>query len=88
LDLDMLSLSDVKTAIEAALPGADVEVTDLGGGDHLKAVVVASQFEGKSLVQQHQLVYGAVRADMDSGVIHALALETHTPQSWASRPRS
>ncbi|HEY9600996.1 MAG TPA: BolA family transcriptional regulator [Allocoleopsis sp.] len=79
----MISLEQVKTMIEAEIPDAQVQVQDLtGGGDHLQAIVVSSQFEGKSLVKQHQLVYGALRQAMDSEAIHALALKTYTPAAW------
>jgi len=79
----MISLEQVKAMIEAEIPDAQVQVQDLtGGGDHLQAIVVSSQFEGKSLVKQHQLVYGALRQAMDSEAIHALALKTYTPQAW------
>jgi acid stress-induced BolA-like protein IbaG/YrbA len=81
----MISLEQVKAMIEAEIPDAQVQVQDLtGGGDHLQAIVVSSQFEGKSLVKQHQLVYGALRQAMDSEAIHALALKTYTPQAWQS----
>jgi transcriptional regulator, BolA protein family len=46
--------------------------------------VVSSAFEGKSLIQQHQLVYRAVGAAMASEAIHALSLKTYTPESWAA----
>ena len=79
----MISLEQVKAMIEAEIPDAQVQVQDLtGGGDHLQAIVVSSQFEGKSLVKQHQLVYGALRQAMDSEAIHALALKTYTPAAW------
>jgi acid stress-induced BolA-like protein IbaG/YrbA len=79
----MISLEQVKAMIEAEIPDAQVQVQDLtGGGDHLQAIVVSSQFEGKSLVKQHQLVYGALRQAMDSEAIHALALKTYTPTAW------
>jgi acid stress-induced BolA-like protein IbaG/YrbA len=45
---------------------------------------VSSEFKGRSLVQQHQLVYGAVREAMSSEAIHALALKTYTPEDWAT----
>jgi acid stress-induced BolA-like protein IbaG/YrbA len=65
------------------LPDAQVQVQDLtGGGDHLQAIVVSSQFEGKTLVKQHQMVYRAVESAMASEAIHALALKTYTPQEW------
>ena len=72
--------------IKASLPGAQVNVEDLtGGGDHYQVTVVSEDFEGRSLIQQHQLVYGAVREAMSSEAIHALALKTYTPQAWATR---
>lgn len=79
----MISLEQVEAMIKAQLPDAQVQVEDLtGGGDHLQAIVVSSEFEGKSLVKQHQLVYGALRQAMASEAIHALALKTYTPESW------
>lgn len=69
--------------IKAELPDAQVQVQDLtGGGDHYQVTVVSSVFEGKGLVQQHQLVYGAVRQAMSTEAIHALAVKTYTPQTW------
>ena len=81
----MVSPVEVEAMIKAALPDAQVQVQDLtGGGDHYQVTVVSSQFEGKGLVQQHQLVYGAVRQAMSTEAIHALALKTYTPQTWAT----
>jgi len=63
--------------IEAALPGAEVEVVDeTGGGDHLRATVTAPQFAGLSRIDQHRLVKAAVKARFDDGQIHALSLTT------------
>ncbi|MGD1852453.1 MAG: BolA family protein [Cyanophyceae cyanobacterium] len=79
----MVSPQLVKDTIAAKLPDAHVEVQDLtGGGDHYQALVVSSAFEGKSLVKQHQLVYGALQEELDSNAIHALALKTYTPEAW------
>lgn len=80
--MPMLSLAQVEAMIKAELPDALVQVQDLGGGDHLQAVVVSAQFEGKTLVKQHQMVYKAVQAEMATEAIHALALKTYTPQQW------
>jgi acid stress-induced BolA-like protein IbaG/YrbA len=81
----MISLEQVESLIKAEIPDAQVQVQDLtGGGDHLQAIVVSSQFEGKSLVKQHQLVYGALREAMATEAIHALALKTYTPEAWKS----
>jgi stress-induced morphogen len=79
----MISPDDLKSMIRAGLPDATVEVQDLtGGGDHYQAVVVSAQFQGKRLVQQHQLVNQALKSALDSGEIHALALKTYTPEEW------
>lgn len=79
----MVSLQQVEATIKAKLPDAIVTVNDLtGGGDHLEAIVVSSEFEGKTKVKQHQIVYGALQAEMASEAIHALALKTYTPESW------
>lgn len=75
----MADLDEIKGMIEAALPGAGVEVLDEGGGDHLRAVVSAPQFEGLKRLDQHRLVRNAVRARFDDGSIHALSIETSTP---------
>ncbi|NEP84435.1 MAG: BolA/IbaG family iron-sulfur metabolism protein [Okeania sp. SIO3B3] len=78
-----MNLEEVELMIKAELPDAQVQVQDLtGGGDHLQATVVSSQFEGKTRVKQHQMVYAAVKEPMASEAIHALALKTYTPQEW------
>jgi stress-induced morphogen len=79
----MVTPEQVSTWIRAQLPDAQVQVEDLtGGGDHLQVTVVSEAFAGKPLIQQHQLVYGAVRDAMSSEAIHALALKTYTPERW------
>jgi acid stress-induced BolA-like protein IbaG/YrbA len=79
----MISQEQVEAMIKAEIPDAQVQVQDLtGGGDHLQAIVISSQFEGKSLVKQHQLVYGALQQALATEAIHALALKTYTPESW------
>ena len=75
----MPSADELKGRIEAALPGATVEVEDwTGGGDHFRATVLAPQFEGLSRIDQHRLVYD-VFGDEVGGPIHALSLKTATP---------
>jgi stress-induced morphogen len=72
----MPSTEDLKQRIEAAIPGARAEVTDLtGGGDHFRATVVAAEFGGLSRLQQHRRVYEVFGAEV-GGPIHALSLET------------
>ena len=76
----MVNPEQVKAAIRNALPGAEVDVEDLtGGGDHLQVRVVSESFAGLNRVRQHQLVYGALRSELASEAIHALAVHTSTP---------
>ena len=76
----MVQPDAVQDAIRRALPDAAVEVEDLtGGGDHLQVRVVSTAFAGLSRVKQHQLVYGALRQELASEAIHALAVHTATP---------
>jgi stress-induced morphogen len=73
-------LAELKSMIEAALPGAAVEVSDeTGNGDHLRAEVSATQFEGLSRIDQHRLVKAAVKERFDDGTIHALSVKTSSP---------
>jgi acid stress-induced BolA-like protein IbaG/YrbA len=72
----MADLEQVRALIAEALPGAAVEVIDEGGGDHLRAVVSAPQFEGLSRIDQHRLVKAPVQDLMDDGTIHALSVQT------------
>ena len=75
----MADLAEIKTMIEEALPGAQVEVIDEGGSDHLRAIVMAPQFEGRSRIDQHRLVRNAVKPRFDDGSIHALSISTSAP---------
>ena len=71
-----MAANDIKALILEAMPDAEVEIEDLAGdGDHYRARVASSAFNGKSRVQQHQLVYKALKGRM-GGELHALALET------------
>jgi stress-induced morphogen len=72
---------DIEKLIVEALPDAKVEIRDLAGdGDHYAATVVSSAFKGKTRVQQHQMVYAALKGNM-GGVLHALALTTSSPEN-------
>jgi stress-induced morphogen len=76
----MADLAELRGMIEAALPGAEVDVSDeTGNGDHLRAVVTAPQFEGLSRLDQHRLVKAAVKERFDDGTIHALSVKTGVP---------
>jgi stress-induced morphogen len=76
----MVQPDQVRDAIRKVLPDALVDVEDLtGGGDHLQVSVVSCAFAGLSRVKQHQMVYGALRSELASEAIHALALKTSLP---------
>jgi stress-induced morphogen len=71
-----MKAEDIERIIKAALPDAAIEITDLAGdGDHYAAKIISRAFKGKTRVQQHQLVYGALKNEM-GGALHALALTT------------
>jgi len=69
--------TEVRTLIEAGLPGARVQVQS-DDDTHFEALIVAPQFEGKRMIQRHQLVYGTLGALMGRE-IHALSMQALTP---------
>ena len=78
---------DIESMIKAAIPDAEVTIRDLAGdGDHYAATVISESFRGKSRVQQHQRVYAALGGRM-SAEIHALSMQTYTPEEWAAMGR-
>jgi stress-induced morphogen len=75
-----MNARDIELLIKGALPDAKVTIRDLAGdGDHYAAEVVSESFRGKSRVQQHKMVYDALKGNM-GGALHALALQTSTPE--------
>jgi stress-induced morphogen len=74
----MPSPDALRSLLLASFPDARVEVTDLTGtNDHFQAVVVTPAFDGKTRIEQHQMVYAAL-GELMKGEIHALALTTRT----------
>jgi stress-induced morphogen len=74
-----MEAAEIEGLIKAAFPDAEITIEDLrGDGDHYAATVVSSAFKGKNRVQQHQMVYAALRGRM-GGALHALALQTSAP---------
>lgn len=75
-----MEAGEIEKLIREALPDARVTIEDLrGDGDHYAAHVVSAQFKGKTRVQQHQMVYQALKGRM-GGQLHALALQTSLPE--------
>ena len=75
----MITNSKVISLITKKIPDSSVTVENLKGNDHLQVTVISSEFNGLSLVKQHQLVYSALKEELASEAIHALALKTGTP---------
>jgi stress-induced morphogen len=74
-----MDAAEIEALIREALPDAQVRIEDLAGdGDHYAAYIESAAFEGKSRVQQHQMVYQALQGRM-GGELHALALQTAVP---------
>ncbi|WP_295530358.1 BolA/IbaG family iron-sulfur metabolism protein [Novosphingobium sp. Chol11] len=74
-----MAAAEIEALIRAALPDAQVTITDLAGdGDHYAAHVVSPSFVGQSRVARHKAVYAALGERM-GGVLHALQLTTSVP---------
>ena len=73
---------EVKTMIENGMSNLVVNVD--GDGTHFEALIVSTEFEGKSLIERHKVVYG-VLGDAMKERIHALSLKTFTPEQWESQ---
>ncbi|MCW5773106.1 MAG: BolA family transcriptional regulator [Rhodospirillaceae bacterium] len=74
-----MDAGEIEGLIKASFPDARVEIRDLAGdGDHYAATITTAAFKGKSRVQQHQMVYAALKGRM-GGELHALALTTQVP---------
>ena len=81
----MMEPSEIVAILKSKIDGAEVLVEDLTGTkDHFQAVVVSPAFAGKSMIEQHQLVYAALKEQMVEA-IHALTLKTYTPQEWQAQ---
>ncbi len=70
----------IETLIADGLPGAVVTVS--GDGRHFDALVVSEAFSGKSMIQQHRLVYATLGERFDRDELHALSIKTYTPEQW------
>ena len=75
-----MDIHTIGRLIKETLPDAEVRIEDLrGDGDHYAAYITSAQFEGKTRIQQHQMVYAALGKKM-GGELHALAIQTMTPK--------
>jgi stress-induced morphogen len=75
-----MDAAEIENLIKQAFPDARVSIEDLAGdGDHYAATVVSAAFKGKNRVQQHQMVFAALKGRMGNE-LHALALQTAVPE--------
>jgi len=75
-----LTARDIQERIEASIQGSRASVE--GAEAHFSAVVIAAEFDGKTRIERHQMIYALFRDEMASQAIHALALKTSTPAEW------
>jgi acid stress-induced BolA-like protein IbaG/YrbA len=78
-----MQAEQIQQLIEAGLPGSQAQVRG-DDGQHFDAIVVSPAFVGKSMIEQHRMVYATLGDRMHSE-IHALSMKTYTPESWAKR---
>ena len=74
---------DIKKMIEDGIPGCQAQIEG-DDGTHFGAIIVSEEFAGKSMVQQHQIVYKALGDNMGTA-IHALSIQTYTPEEWEQK---
>ncbi len=78
-----MEIEAVKKMIEQGFSQADVTVT--GEGCNLETLVVSPDFEGITRIKQHRMVMGTVKSLIESGELHALSINTFTPETWAKK---
>ena len=84
----MMQTEEIKKIVEGNLPESQVDVSDMTGTmDHFQVTVISPAFEGKSLIERHQMVQTPLRPAVEDGRIHALSLKTFTPAQWQKRLR-
>lgn len=78
----MISIKEIESKIKQKIKASHLEVVDLRGGDHIQVIVVSPDFENKSLVEQHKIIYDTLEDEMKTNEIHALTLKTFSPVEW------
>jgi len=78
-----MTAAELKTRIETLAPGTKVEVVDLTGTqDHWQATIVSPAFSGKTLIEQHRMVFDLLKQEVESNEVHALTLKTFSPEKF------
>ena len=78
----MLPVQEIESRIKQKIKTSHIQVLDLRGGDHIQVILVSPEFEDKSLLEQHRIVYDILDNEVKSNEIHALTLKTYSPTQW------
>ena len=79
----MMPIEELQSMLDTAFPGDDIRLNSpMGDNNHFELLVVSDKFQGKTMIEQHQMVDHAL-GDVIREAVHALALKTYTPQQWA-----
>ncbi len=82
----MMPIEDLRGMLESAFQGDQVHLeSPMGDNNHFQCVIVSSKFQGKTMVERHQMVYQAL-GDAMAEAVHAFALKTYTPDQWENLP--
>jgi acid stress-induced BolA-like protein IbaG/YrbA len=79
-----MTLQEIQARIESSLKTTHVQIMDLGGGDHIRAIVVSEEFAGLPLIRQHKKVLDLFVKEINSNEVHALTVKTLTPEQFAA----
>lgn len=78
-----MTAQQIKARIETLAPGTQAQLIDLTGTqDHWQALIVSPAFNGKSLIEQHRMVFALFKSEVESNEVHALTLKTYTPEQY------
>ena len=80
----MITKEDIKELIETGLAGSEA-IIEGDDGSHFDGIVICADFEGKSMIAQHRMVFDTLGDRMQTGIIHALSMKTYTPSEWQAK---
>lgn len=83
-----MNSTQVKERIESNLQGTCFVSEFSGSDDHYSVVIIAKEFTGKNKLQRHRIVMDLFRKEIDSGEVHALTMQTHSPDEWEKTHKS
>jgi len=78
----MITVNEIENKIKQKMQTTHLKVADLRGGDHFQVIAVSPDFDGKTLIEMHKMIYNILDAEMKTNEIHALTLKTYSPSEW------